>query len=389
MTAVDFGTSLRLGLRGDPGALADVMASAAASIGATDAVVYLVDFEQQVLEPLPNLEPHREVPEPEDTHTTMAGRAFTEQRPVIAERAEGVRVWVPVAEGSDRTGVLALTVPEVDGEVLLSCEDLGLMAGCMIATQTRFTDVYAIHRRRKAMSLAATMQWDLLPPLVLRSGRATVAGRVEPAYHVGGDCFDYALNGSLLDLATFDAMGHGVQSALSCSLAVSAYRHDRREGRLLGDMHTNVEEHLATAYGGHSFVTGQLARLDVESGVLSWTNAGHPRPLLVRGGRVVGQLQCVPSVPWGLAESRSAPTVATEPLQPNDRVIFYTDGVIEARRIDGGFGIERLSDLVGQHCSDQVRADESVRHIVRAVLEHHEGRLDDDATVMIVDWHPN
>lgn len=365
------------------------MASAAASIGATDAVVYLVDFEQQVLEPLPSLEPHREMPEPEDTQTTMAGRAFTDQRPVWAERAGGNRVWVPVVEGSDRTGVLALTVPKVDDEVLASCDNLGLLAGCMIATQTRFTDVYSNHRRRKAMSLAATMQWDLLPPLVLRNERVTIAGRVEPAYHVGGDCFDYALNGSLLDLATFDAMGHGVQSALTCSLAVSAYRHDRREGRLLADMHANIGEHLAAAFGGDSFVTGQLARLDVESGVLTWTNAGHPRPILVREGRVVGQLQCAPSPPWGLFDARTAPTVAREQLQPDDRVIFFTDGVIEARRVDGGLGIDRLSDLIGQHCSDQVRADESVRHIVRAVLKHNEGRLDDDATVVIIDWHPD
>jgi serine phosphatase RsbU (regulator of sigma subunit) len=204
---------------------------------------------------------------------------------------------------------------------------------------------------------------------------------------VGGDCFDYALNGPSLDVALFDAMGHGVSSAMICSLAVGCYRHDRREGQLLDAMHTNLDTVLAERFDQSAFATGQLARLNVETGTLAWTNAGHPPPLLIRGGRVVGPLTCPPTVPFGLGTG--SPTTATEALEPGDRVLFYTDGVVEARRAGAeGFGIERLSDLVGHHASEQVPAEQIVRHVVQAVLEHHQHNLGDDATVMIIEWHP-
>jgi Stage II sporulation protein E (SpoIIE) len=386
VTFIDFALALRQGLTANPAAAADVIASVAASIGGTDVIVYLVDFEQKVLEPLPNFEVHVDLPEQEEVDTTMAGRAFLDQRAVVAERSGGTRVWVPVLEGSDRSGVLALTVTKADDEVLRACEDLGLLTGYLIATHSRSTDIYGIHRRRKAMSLAASLQWDLLPPLVLRTTGVTVAGRLEPAYDVGGDCFDYSINGPTLDIALFDAMGHGIMSSATCALAVGCYRHDRREGRLLPDIHANLDTTIAQRHNGQSFVTGQLARLDVESGTLTWTNAGHPLPLLIRGGHVVGEIRCNPTVPWGLGAG--PPSIGTEALEPGDRVMFYTDGVVEARRVGAqGFGIERLVDLIGQHASDQLRPEDIIRHIVRAVLEHHEQRLDDDATVVIVDWH--
>ena len=60
------------------------------------------------------------------------------------------------------------------------------------------TDLYNLDRRRRRMSVAASMQWDLLPPLVLKAENVAVAGLVEPAYDVGGDCFDCAVNGEFL-----------------------------------------------------------------------------------------------------------------------------------------------------------------------------------------------
>jgi serine phosphatase RsbU (regulator of sigma subunit) len=171
------------------------------------------------------------------------------------------------------------------------------------------------------------MQWDLLPPLVFKSSRVTVAGLLEPAYDVGGDCFDYALNGPLLSIALMDAMGHGLNSAVLSSLAVGCYRHDRREGQTLVSTHHDLDTTIGTRYRGDGFVTGQLAQLDVDTGSLDWTNAGHPLPLLIRRGRVIGQLECTPTVPWGLGEESAVhPVVAQEALEPDDSVLFFTDG---------------------------------------------------------------
>jgi len=383
---VDLVTVLRSAQTADPAAMVDLLAVAARDFGATDIVAYLVDFEQRVLEPLPDRAAHADVPQPEEVATTVAGRAFLTRSPVTAERPDGTRVWVPIIEGSDRTGVLAMTLDSPDAGAVAQCADIGILAGYLIAAHTRCTDLYQLHRRRKAMSLAASMQWDLLPPLVLRTPRCSVAARLEPAYDVGGDCFDYALNGPVLDVALIDAMGHGVTSASIASLVVGCYRHARREGRALTNICTSINELLERQFGGEAFATGQLAQLELETGTLSWINAGHPRPLLVRNGQAIGQLEGVLTLPWGLGEEPASP--AQEALEQGDGVLFFTDGIIEARTPDGEeFGIDRLVDLTGQCASNQLPPEEIVRRIVRSVLDHQDSALRDDATVLLVEWH--
>jgi hypothetical protein len=382
---IDFGLALRSARASNPAAIPEIVGHAAAELGATDVVTYLVDFGQTVLEPLPDRSTHADLPITESVTGTMAGRSFTDQQVVTADRDEGVRVWVPLLEGSDHTGVVALTLPAVDDRLLEACEELGLFAGFLIAAEARCTDAYNLYRRRHSMSLAASMQWDLLPPLVLTTDTVTVAGIVEPAYDVGGDCFDYASNGPVFDFAIMDAMGHGVGSAVIASLAMGSYRHGRREGRSLVGMHDDLTASINAQYGDMSFATGLLGRISVGTGELTWTNAGHPLPLLVRGGRVIGELHCDPTTPWGVGVGE--PTVATECLEPGDSLLLYTDGVTDARTPEGEqFGLERLIDLTEQNSSMLMKPEVIARRLVASVREHQQDELLDDATVVLVRW---
>jgi serine phosphatase RsbU (regulator of sigma subunit) len=132
-------------------------------------------------------------------------------------------------------------------------------------------------------------------------------------------------------------------------------------------------------------VTGILGRIEVDSGVLSWTNAGHPLPLLVRGGRVVRELPCPPTPPWGLAGGD--PTVATEALEPGDRLLLYTDGVIEARTPEGEeFGLDRLIDLTNRYGSDLEQPEAITRQLAEQVRAHQSADLVDDATIVMLGW---
>ena len=381
----EFGGPIRAMRQADPGDVSEMMASAAAELGAGDVVLYLVDFEQQVLEPLPDRASHLELAHTEEVGTTIAGRAFLQRKATSAERPDGVRLWVPIIEGSDATGVLALTVAEADDATMAACEDLGVLAGYLIATQARVTDLYNLYRRRRPMSLAASMQWDLLPPLTLASRGVTAAGMLEPAYEIGGDFFDYALNGATLEFALMDAMGHGLRSAILAGLAAGCYRHLRREGRRLDHIHRELDGVIAAQPGDAAFVTGNVGRLDLNTGNISWINAGHPLPMLVRHGQVIGTIDAPPALPWGLGPSEAE--IAAITLEPGDSILLYTDGVVEARggRREG-FGASRLADLVGQHASDQLPVGMIVRLVVRAVLDHHGDRLNDDATLLMIHW---
>jgi serine phosphatase RsbU (regulator of sigma subunit) len=382
---IDFGSALREARQSNPAAMPAILSRAATDLGASDLVVYLVDFGQTMLEPLGDRSTHADLPVTEAVAGTMAGRAFTDQQVVSAERDDGVRVWVPLLEGSDQTGVVALTLPNIDDGVLQACEELGILAGYLIAAQARCTDMYNLYRRRHSMSLAASMQWDLLPPLVLTTGTVMVAGIVEPAYEVGGDCFDYAVNGPVFDFAVMDAMGHGVGSAVIAALAMGSYRHQRRETRSLSVMHAGLSETINAHYRDLSFATGLLGRILINTGELTWTNAGHPLPLLIRGGQVITELQCEPTPPWGIAGRE--PTVASENLEPGDSLLLYTDGVTEARTPEGeDFGIDRLIDLTNRSASDLLQPQAIARRLIDSVRDHRRVDLADDATIVLVRW---
>jgi serine phosphatase RsbU (regulator of sigma subunit) len=370
-----------------PAAVPVAISRAASELGATDVVAYLADFAHEVLEPIRDSARHAELPHPEAVAGTLAGRAFIQRCAVTAQRPDGVRVWVPIIEGSDSTGVLALTLPAEDERVKI-CEDVGVLSGYLIATQSRVTDIYNLHRRRKELSLAASMQWDLLPPLGVRTPEVECHGMVEPAYEVGGDCFDFSLNETELDLAVFDSMGHGAQSAMLAALAVGAYRHARREGRSLLEIHQEIDAAIGEQFDGEAFVTGVIARLDVRSGRLSWLNAGHPLPLLFRHGHWIGHLHTEePALPWGLG-AREAVELGEEGLEPGDTVVLYTDGVVDrARTLDTTFSVERLADLTGRYCSEGLPVSTAVRMLIEAVLEHHGRQLRDDATLFMTRWH--
>jgi serine phosphatase RsbU (regulator of sigma subunit) len=388
MSPLDLGRAIRSAFEAEPGAVPDVVLQVAETFGATDVATYLVDFSQRTLSALPCGDGRRALPPSEDITTTMAGKAFIDGAPVVAERDEDARIWVPIVEGSDRTGVLGVTVPAATPDVVARCEELGRFAGYLIATHARATDLYHLGRRRRPLSVGATMQWDLLPPLQLKTARVAVVGLLEPAYDVGGDCFDYALNGAVLDVAIFDPVGHGLGSALIAALCAGTYRHDRRDGLDLPSAHRNLDLAI-TQQLRDAFSTGQLLRLDVETGLLSWTNAGHPLPLLVRGGRVVKELACPPTLPWGMGLLHDEEVVvATEQLEPGDAVLLHTDGVTEAH-VPGGeeFGTERLADLVGQQASEGAQPEEVLRRVVHAVIEHQGQQLGDDATLVLVQWN--
>jgi serine phosphatase RsbU (regulator of sigma subunit) len=150
-------------------------------------------------------------------------------------------------------------------------------------------------------------------------------------------------------------------------------------------MHDHLASIVAARYDDSSFATGVLGRIDTDAGTLTWTNAGHPRPLLLRGRRVIKELACPPTPPWGTF--REVPTVATAELEPGDGILLYTDGVTEARRSDGeNFGVDRLIDLTERHAAEDLRPDQIVRNLVRDVHEHRGEDLADDATVVMARW---
>src|SRR5918994_1690673 len=140
------------------------------------------------------------------------------------------RPWLPRMDGAERLGVLGLTLPSIDEALRVRCTWLATLVAELLMTKGQYTDSYFLTRRRQPMSLAAEMQWQLLPPLTLVTPRVVIAGLLEPAYEVAGDAFDYALNGDTTHLAVIDPVGHDLTASVLAAVTVGSYRHSRRAG---------------------------------------------------------------------------------------------------------------------------------------------------------------
>ena len=379
-----------------PHQMAGLVAEQAAVLGVEQAVIYLADLQQEYLVPLADPSAGRSrLPLPVDT--TLAGRAFQHVEIQVQAVDQGVQVWLPMLDGTERLGVLAVTVPAelarsfaVGGPLGVRLRRFASLVAELVATKTAYGDDLVLARRRQRMSLPAEMQWSLLPPLTFGCAEVTIAGALEPAYEVAGDTLDYAVNRGRVHLAVVDGMGHGLQSAQSAVLAVSAYRNGRRGDLSLAENFRNIDATLQAAFGSEVFATAVLAELDSDTGRFTWVSAGHPEPVLMRRGRMVKLLTVEPSLPLGLGgvePGAGPPVVGTAQLEPGDQVLLYTDGVIEARSPEGElFGVPRLVDLVSRQLAGGLPAPETMRRVVRALLAHQQGRLTDDATLLLVEW---
>jgi serine phosphatase RsbU (regulator of sigma subunit) len=318
---------------------------------------------------------------------STGGRSFTTGSQVDEPADGGVRLWSVVVDGAARLGVMCVTLAELDDAGRSLADSLAGVVAALLVTRGQCTDAYTSLRRTEKFSLAAEMQWDLLPPLSLDSGRVSVAGLIQPAYDVGGDAFDYAINGDVLDFAVFDAMGHGLRSSQLSHLAVSSYRHSRRSGLDLEATYQAMDTAVAARTPDVEYVTGILGRLDLLDGHLTWINLGHPLPLLVRGGEVMGELPCAPTLPAGLSFGGGVVEIAHVVLKPGDRLFCITDGFLDSHHPGAeDFGEERLVALLSEQSRSGLDAAETVRQLSHTVLNHH-GVLSDDTTALLVDLH--
>ncbi len=293
---------------------------------------------------------------------------------------------MPLLDGTERLGVLRITTADDD---VRAREDMTLLAALIaliLHSKEPNSDALARLTRARPMNIAAEMQWNLTPPRSYADGRVVISASMEPAYTISGDAYDYATADHVVHLAVFDAMGHDTAAGLTANLAVAACRNSRRQGLGLAEVSERTEEVLIEQYGHKRYATGILADLDTRTGLLTWVNRGHHPPVLMRAGRWHSHLDCRPTHPMGTGLGLPT-TLCREQLQPGDRIVLYTDGIIEARDAGGQeFGVERFTDFLDRQQAEGLPVPETLRRLMHAVLEHHDGQLQDDATVLFCEW---
>jgi serine phosphatase RsbU (regulator of sigma subunit) len=311
---------------------------------------------------------------------TLYERVLRTQQADVAPIDDGARMVVPVTDRGDAIGLLELDLPRYPSADEIT--DIGSAAHALayvVIAARRHTDVFEWGQRSAPFALAAEIQRRLLPAsYTCEAGQFTLAGWLEPAASVGGDTFDYSLDRHSLLVSITDAVGHQVEAALVATLLVGALRNGRRQGLDLAGQARYANDALAENAAPGQFVTGQLLRIDLGTGTAGIVNAGHTLPLRLRDGRVE-EVPLRVEAPFGVVPGKSF-EVQHFPLEPGDRLVFLTDGMLErdAAALDVAIA---LADSAALH------PREVVHELGAAVLHATDGDLRDDATMVCLDWY--
>ena len=234
------------------------------------------------------------------------------------------------------------------------------------------------HREREE---ARMIQQALLPAAMPQTAGVQIAASWQPADGVGGDCFDLITTGALVGVVIADVAGKGLPAALLMSNLQAAVRAFAQSGAEPAAICGNVNRLLCRHMVSGRFVTFCFTWVDVARKALTYANAGHNPPLLVRadgsverlaeGGMVMGVFA---DVAFKQAEVRIA---------PGDRLVFYTDGITEAPDPSGEeFGEDRLAAAV--RSAPHSSADALKDHVLHQLDSFTGGTFADDATLIVV-----
>lgn len=230
---------------------------------------------------------------------------------------------------------------------------------------------------------ARQIQRALLPAQMPTLAGCQVAARWTPAAGIGGDCYDaIRFSDTRLALSIADVVGKGLPAALLMSNLQAAVRAFATPSADPHDVCGSVNRLLCRNIASGKFVTFCYVVVDLGEGVVTYANAGHNPPLLVRASGAIERLS-----PTGLVLGVSPDWTYTSgrvAFGPGDRLICYTDGITEARNTDDAeYGDEAMEQLAAQ--TPRGSAEGLADALSAAVTAWTGGAAQDDATLIVVE----
>jgi sigma-B regulation protein RsbU (phosphoserine phosphatase) len=292
--------------------------------------------------------------------------------------------WRQVLIVGATASVVALTFALVGQKAPMMLASMINIGGIVLATGVA-AFVGTVRQRQteklaELSKLASVAQGAVLRPLGPQVGPLSIAARyisATAAADIGGDLYEALDTPYGVRMIIGDVRGKGLDAVRLASIVLGSYRHVAYERADLRAIVADLDRAVARSVGDEDFVTAAL--VEERGGTLTIVNCGHPPPLLLRRGEVIELNPPAPAPPLGFM-----PVVRprVERLEPGDRLLFYTDGLAEARR-DGQFfpTAGRAWRLLGHGTvSDGLTSLES------ALVDWVRGRLDDDIALVLMEY---
>jgi sigma-B regulation protein RsbU (phosphoserine phosphatase) len=236
-------------------------------------------------------------------------------------------------------------------------------------------------RQQRELEEARLIQRGLLPTALPRIAGLTLSSSWRPANGVGGDCFDALTFGdTAVGLSIADVAGKGVPAALLMSNLQAAVRAFAQDATPPASVCASVNRLLCRNMASGRFVTFCYARIDIAARRLTFANAGHNPPLLIRRDGTIERLSPGGTVLGVFPDN--AYEQGEFPLTPGDRLVFYTDGISEARNQTGDeLTDEGVAETARRH--RDLDADAMLAAMLVDIERFSDGKFEDDATLIV------
>lgn len=263
-----------------------------------------------------------------------------------------------------------------------------LTLGVVYVSATIYKFLDEIKRRElleKELNIARDIQKSFLPKEMHEFKSLAIASLMQPAKYVAGDLYDIIeLDEHKLGVFIGDVSGKGVSAALIMAQTVSLLRVFSRRHTDPAEVLTQLNKELSDILLG-KFVTAMYLVIDTKRRLLQGSCAGHHGVLVYSAhGDAITEFLPVSGPPLGIMGSISYESFQ-KPIEKGEKFLLYTDGISEARnRKEEEFGLERIKEILMRH--RDVRANELVGILKKAVIDFHQGRVQyDDITVLLLD----
>ena len=354
-----------------------IVAEAERLTGVTSVALYLIDIDGTLLLRLAGSEEFpAELEAPLAVGPEIPREGLPRLRALIEHRLHG-SVMAPLLLRGRAVGVLlAVDAPEAP------LVQLARQAAVALALANGYTDVFDATRRRKETSPASEMQQNLLPPRIARIAGGILAGNVLPGYEIGGDWFDYTENRDGAWIGVADSKGKGTTAAALGGVALGAFRAKRRVNAPLDAAALSIHHTMQDVAVEGAFVNVILGRWHGPSSMFSSITCGSQPPLLITADGELIELDYTEHPSLGLGEPARRFTVDRRWLEPGERLLLVSDGVLDRRTEDGEpFGLDGVRAAVAQAVDSA--AASTVRALEDAITAASVDPLEDDATIVV------
>lgn len=311
--------------------------------------------------------------------------------PLIRVQVAGGEETSVLGSVKDSTGLLYLDARQQRADLTGASSELlqalALEASIILENARLLDEERQKLKLERELDIARQIQQDLLPENLPNIGWLQVAGHTDPSLQVGGDFYDVIQTSpNSYAFVVADVAGKGVSSALLASLLQGVFLAAVSEDTPAPVVLTRVNRYLLERTEGAKYATLVLGTID-SGGVLTFVNAGHCRPFLLRASGEIDELE-TSGMPVGMLDE-AAWSIGHRQLQPGDVLVVYSDGCVDARNREGKlFGVRRLRSVLEEAPTDLPSAVVDSLRVAIAGFVDGTAQADDE-TVLVVRYAGN